>query len=90
MARRQTPCVLIVEDEGAQLEVLKYNLEAEGFDVVMAENGDEALLLVAEEDPDLIVLDWMLPNVSGIEICRRIKADHHPPHPHRHAVGARG
>ena len=75
MARRQTPCVLIVEDEGAQREVLKYNLEAEGFDVVMAENGDEALLLVAEEDPDLIVLDWMLPNVSGIEICRRIKAD---------------
>ena len=75
MARRQTPCVLIVEDEGAQREVLKYNLEAEGFDVVMAENGDEALLLVVEEDPDLIVLDWMLPNVSGIEICRRIKAD---------------
>ena len=75
MARRQTPCVLIVEDEGAQREVLKYNLEAEGFEVVMAENGDEALLLVAEEDPDLIVLDWMLPNVSGIEICRRIKAD---------------
>lgn len=75
MARRQTPCVLIVEDEGAQREVLKYNLEAEGFEVVMAENGDEALLLIAEEDPDLIVLDWMLPNVSGIEICRRIKAD---------------
>ncbi|MBA4492130.1 phosphate regulon transcriptional regulator PhoB [Paracoccus sp. S1E-3] len=75
MARRQTPCVLIVEDEGAQREVLKYNLEAEGFEVVMAENGDEALLLVAEEDPDLIVLDWMLPNISGIEICRRIKAD---------------
>jgi len=75
MARRQTPCVLIVEDEGAQREVLKYNLEAEGFDVVMAENGDEALLLVVEEDPDLIVLDWMLPNVSGIEVCRRVKAD---------------
>ncbi|MFD1796514.1 phosphate regulon transcriptional regulatory protein PhoB [Paracoccus aurantiacus] len=75
MARRQSPCVLIVEDEGAQREVLKYNLEAEGFDVVMAENGDEALLLVQEELPDLIVLDWMLPNVSGIEICRRVKAD---------------
>jgi hypothetical protein len=89
MARRQTPCVLIVEDEGAQREVLKYNLEAEGFDVVMAENGDEAMLLVAEEEPDLIVLDWMLPNVSGIEICRRIKADPPPAHPHRHAVGAR-
>ncbi len=75
MSVRQTPCVLIVEDEGAQREVLKYNLEAEGFDVVMAENGDEALLLVQEEQPDLIVLDWMLPNVSGIEICRRVKAD---------------
>ena len=69
------PCVLVVEDEGAQREVLKYNLEAEGFAVVMAENGDEAMLLVAEEQPDLIVLDWMLPNVSGIEICRRVKAD---------------
>ncbi|MRX49194.1 phosphate regulon transcriptional regulatory protein PhoB [Paracoccus sp. S-4012] len=69
------PSVLIVEDESAQREVLKYNLEAEGFEVVMAENGDEALLLVREENPDLIVLDWMLPNVSGIEVCRRIKAD---------------
>ena len=69
------PCVLVVEDEGAQREVLKYNLEAEGFSVVMAENGDEAMLMVAEEQPDLIVLDWMLPNVSGIEICRRVKAD---------------
>lgn len=72
---RQIPCVLVVEDEGAQREVLKYNLEAEGFSVLMAENGDEALLLVAEEMPDLIVLDWMLPNVSGIEVCRRLKAD---------------
>ncbi|MFV0292390.1 MAG: phosphate regulon transcriptional regulator PhoB [Paracoccus sp. (in: a-proteobacteria)] len=75
MSVRQTPCILVVEDEGAQREVLKYNLEAEGFGVVMAESGDEALLLVAEEQPDLILLDWMLPNVSGIEICRRIKAD---------------
>lgn len=75
MASMQTPCVLVVEDEGAQREVLKYNLEAEGFGVVLAENGDEAMLLVEEEQPDLIVLDWMLPNVSGIEVCRRIKAD---------------
>ncbi|MBV0892828.1 phosphate regulon transcriptional regulator PhoB [Paracoccus sp. Z118] len=74
-AARQQPCVLVVEDEGAQREVLKYNLEAEGFHVVMAENGDEAMLLVQEENPDLIVLDWMLPNVSGIEVCRRVKAD---------------
>ena len=71
----QQPCVLVVEDESAQREVLRYNLEAEGFGVVMAENGDEALLLVREENPDLVVLDWMLPNVSGIEVCRRIKAD---------------
>lgn len=71
----QQPCVLVVEDEGAQREVLKYNLEAEGFSVVMAENGDEALLLFEEEQPDLVVLDWMLPNVSGLEVCRRIKAD---------------
>lgn len=75
MASHSQPCVLVVEDESAQREVLKYNLEAEGFDVVMAENGDEAMLLVAEENPDLIVLDWMLPNVSGIEVCRRVKAN---------------
>ncbi|WP_411840333.1 phosphate regulon transcriptional regulator PhoB [Paracoccus sp. ME4] len=72
---RQAPCVLVVEDEGAQREVLHYNLEAEGFDVVVADNGEDALLLVAEEQPDLIVLDWMLPKVSGIEVCRQVKAD---------------
>lgn len=71
----QQPCVLLVEDESAQREVLTYNLEAEGFRVAAAETGDEAMLLVAEESPDLMVLDWMLPNVSGIEICRRVKAD---------------
>ncbi|KEO61055.1 phosphate regulon transcriptional regulator PhoB [Thioclava indica] len=75
MAPAQQPCVLVVEDESAQREVLFYNLDAEGFRVVMAENGDEALLMVAEEKPDLIVLDWMLPNVSGIEICRRVKSN---------------
>jgi len=69
-----TPSVLIVEDEPAQREVLAYNLEAEGFRVAQAENGEEALLLVAEDRPDLIVLDWMLPNVSGIEVCRRLKS----------------
>ncbi|WP_292291061.1 phosphate regulon transcriptional regulator PhoB [Marivita sp.] len=67
------PTVLIVEDEPAQREVLGYNLEAEGFRVATAENGEEALLLVAEEQPDIIVLDWMLPNVSGIEVCRQLK-----------------
>lgn len=68
-----TPCVLVVEDEPAQREVLAYNLEAQGFRVIQADNGEEALLLVEEETPDLIVLDWMLPNVSGIEVCRRLK-----------------
>jgi two-component system phosphate regulon response regulator PhoB len=66
--------VLLVEDEPAQREVLAYNLEAEGFKVAKAETGDEALLLVEEETPDLIVLDWMLPGVSGIEVCRRVKS----------------
>lgn len=72
MAAEQ-PSVLLVEDEPAQREVLAYNLEAEGFRVAQAENGEEALLLVAEEMPDIIVLDWMLPNVSGIEVCRQLK-----------------
>lgn len=72
---RQAPCVLVVEDECAQREVLRYNLEAEGFEVVVADNGEDALLLVQEEQPDLLVLDWMLPEVSGIEVCRRVKAD---------------
>jgi two-component system phosphate regulon response regulator PhoB len=67
------PTVLLVEDEPAQREVLAYNLEAEGFLVSRAENGEEALLLVDEGAPDLIVLDWMLPNVSGIEVCRQLK-----------------
>ena len=72
MAAEQ-PSVLVVEDEPAQREVLAYNLEAEGFRVAMAADGEEALLLVAEERPDIIVLDWMLPNVSGIEVCRQLK-----------------
>jgi two-component system, OmpR family, phosphate regulon response regulator PhoB len=73
LAQRQ-PVVLLVEDENAQREVLTYNLEAEGFSVATATSGDEALLMVQEEAPDLILLDWMLPNVSGIEVCRQIKA----------------
>jgi two-component system phosphate regulon response regulator PhoB len=68
------PTVLVVEDESAQREVLAYNLEAEGFRVAAAENGEEALMMVEELAPDIIVLDWMLPNVSGIEVCRRLKA----------------
>ncbi|MEL6648470.1 MAG: phosphate regulon transcriptional regulator PhoB [Pseudomonadota bacterium] len=70
----QQPSVLLVEDEPAQREVLAYNLEADGFQVTSAENGEEALLLVDETAPDIILLDWMLPNVSGIEVCRQLKS----------------
>jgi two-component system phosphate regulon response regulator PhoB len=69
----QAPRVLLVEDEYAQREVLAYNLEAEGFDVIQADNGEDALLLVDEDQPDMIILDWMMPKVSGIEVCRRLK-----------------
>ena len=67
------PSVLLVEDEPAQREVLAYNLEADGFSVVQAVDGEEALLLADETAPDVILLDWMLPNVSGIEVCRQLK-----------------
>ncbi len=68
------PRVLVVEDEAAQSEILSYNLEAEGFAVSRVSSGDEAMLAVREEEPDLILLDWMLPGVSGIELCRQLKA----------------
>lgn len=67
------PTVLLVEDEPAQREILRYNLEADGFRVQTAGNGEEALLSVAEAPPDIIVLDWMMPNISGIEVCRQLK-----------------
>src|SRR5690606_19473396 len=67
--------ILIVEDEPAMVELLRYNLESEGFDVVSAHDGEEGLLAVEEEQPDLLLLDWMLPGVSGIELCRRIRRD---------------
>ena len=67
------PRVLIVEDESALMALLRYNLEREGFDVDEAIDGEEALLTVAEQPPDLIVLDWMLPKLSGIEICRQLR-----------------
>ena len=65
--------VLLVEDEPAQREVLAYNLEAEGYTVRQAQNGEEAMLLIAEAVPDLIILDWMMPLMSGIEVCRQVK-----------------
>jgi two-component system phosphate regulon response regulator PhoB len=67
------PLILVVEDEPAQREVLAYNIQAEGYLVMTAEAGDEALDIVRETPPDVIVLDWMLPHVSGIEVCRQLK-----------------
>ena len=66
--------ILIVEDEPPQVEVLRYNLESEGFHTTLARDGEEALLLAAETEPDLVLLDWMLPEISGLEVCRRLKA----------------
>ncbi|MBI6628289.1 phosphate regulon transcriptional regulator PhoB [Pontibaca sp. S1109L] len=67
------PLILLVEDETAQREVIRYNLAAEGYRVSEAGDGEEALLLVDENPPDLIILDWMMPKLSGIEVCRRLK-----------------
>lgn len=68
------PLILLVEDEAAQRAVLAYNLAAEGFEVVEAEDGEEAMMRASETPPDLVLLDWMLPHVSGIEVCRRLRA----------------
>ena len=68
------PRILIVEDEEPLVMLLRYNLEAEGYEVDSAGNGEEAALKLAEAIPDLVVLDWMIPNVSGIELCRRLRA----------------
>ena len=68
------PYVLVVEDEDALATLLDYNLRKEGFRVERAADGEEALLRVAEEPPDLVVLDWMLPKVSGVEVCRQLRA----------------
>jgi len=67
------PRVLIVEDETALVELLRYNLEQAGFSVSVAYDGEEALAVVQEDVPDLVLLDWMLPLMSGIEVCRQLR-----------------
>lgn len=66
--------VLIVEDETALSDIISYNLGKEGYDVAVCADGEDAVVMVEEEAPDLVLLDWMLPNVSGIEICRQLRA----------------
>jgi len=67
------PTIVIAEDEDALATLLQYNLEKEGYRVLIAGDGDEALMVIDEEKPDILLLDWMLPNVSGIEVCRRLR-----------------
>jgi two-component system, OmpR family, phosphate regulon response regulator PhoB len=67
------PLVLVVEDEAALVTMLRYNLEKQGFRVEEAADGQEALTLIAETRPDLVLLDWMLPAMSGLEVCRQIR-----------------
>jgi two-component system phosphate regulon response regulator PhoB len=67
------PLILVVEDEAPLVTLLRYNLEGAGFEVADAPDGEEALLAISERKPDLILLDWMLPLVSGLEVCRQIR-----------------
>jgi len=67
--------VLIVEDEPPQAEMLSYNLESAGFRTMVANNGEEGLSLARQNVPDAIILDWMLPGLSGIEVCRQLRSD---------------
>ena len=70
----QRPHVLVVEDEMPIVELLRYNLEKSGYSVSVATDGDEALEQVANSQPDAVLLDWMLPRRSGIEVCRQLRA----------------
>jgi two-component system phosphate regulon response regulator PhoB len=67
------PRILITEDEAALVALLRYNLEKEGYEVDEAGDGQECLVKVAENPPDLILLDWMLPHLSGLEVCRQLR-----------------
>ncbi len=67
------PFIVIAEDEKSVAELLRYNLESEGYETAIAGDGDEAMLLLDERIPDLMLLDWMLPKISGTEICRRVR-----------------
>ncbi len=66
--------ILIVEDDPALAELLRYNLESAGFNALVEADGDEAVATVRHREPDVIVLDWMIPSLSGIDVCRRVRA----------------
>jgi two-component system phosphate regulon response regulator PhoB len=73
MSVAKKPLVLVVEDEMPLTTLLRYNLEKEGYRVTEARDGEEAMIMADEETPDLVLLDWMLPKISGIEVCRRLR-----------------
>ena len=67
------PTVMIVEDEASLVTMLRYNLEKEGYNVTEASDGEEAVTVADETPPDAVILDWMLPRMSGIEVCRQLR-----------------
>jgi two-component system phosphate regulon response regulator PhoB len=68
------PYALLVEDESALVELIRYNLEKEGYEIATATDGEEALVMIDERLPDILLLDWMLPKLAGIEVCRRVRS----------------
>lgn len=82
--------ILIVEDEPSQMELLSFNLNAEGYDVLKAEDGEKGLLLFKENNIDLVLLDWMLPNISGLEVCRQMRRSKDTSNCHLIMLTARG
>ena len=66
--------ILIADDEPNQLELMSYNLKKAGFSIIKAENGEDALIKVEDLRPDLVILDWMMPNMSGIDVCRTLRS----------------
>jgi len=74
-SKSMRPSILLVEDEPSIVELLSYNLKREGFEVRETGDGEEALLMIRERPPDLVILDWMLPSVSGLEVCRQLRRD---------------
>ena len=67
------PKILVIEDEPSQVELLKFNLDRQGYDVVVAMDGEEGVQVARDELPDLILLDWMLPSLPGVEVCRHLR-----------------
>src|SRR5713101_2442608 len=84
---RTPPCILIVDDEPMNLDILQTRLAVHGYEILTATNGEEALAIASAQQPDLILLDIMMPKIDGIDVCRHLKAD--PPLPSIRFIWAR-